>query len=77
MGKRRTAFRHERAKKAALTRWGRDKGAADEREFQKQTGTQERERESVVDRDSPQKEVPVRDSEQGTNSVHGAEGLLS
>ena len=43
--------------------------------FQKQTGTQERE--SVVDRDSPQKEVPVRDSEQGTNSVHGAEGLLS
>ena len=75
MGKRRTAFRHERAKKAALTRWGRDKGAADEREFQKQTGTQERE--SVVDRDSPQKEVPVRDSEQGTNSVHGAEGLLS
>ena len=75
MGKRRTAFRHEGAKKAALTRWGRDKGAADEREFQKQTGTQERE--SVVDRDSPQKEVPVRDSEQGTNSVHGAEGLLS
>ena len=44
MGKRGPAYRHERAKKAALTRWGRDKGAADERELQKQTGTQERER---------------------------------
>ena len=39
----------------------------------------QRERESVcvVEPDSPQKEVPVRDSEQGTDSVHGAEGLLS
>ena len=36
-----------------------------------------RERVCVVEPDSPQKEVPVRDSEQGTDSVHGAEGLLS
>ena len=71
------AFWHDRAKKGAFKRWGPRKSAADERELQQQTGTSERESVCVVEPDSPQKEVPVRDSEQGTDSVHGAEGLLS
>ena len=43
----------------------------------RQVRQRERERVCVVEPDSPQKEVPVRDSEPGTDSVHGAEGLLS
>ena len=63
----------EHSKKMNRGRW--NQGTKDERELQQQTGTSERE--CVVEPDSPQKEVPVRDSERGTDSVGLGEWALS